>query len=139
MMAIWLKTLIRSRAQEFFEQLQRNVVGFDRPNRNTEVVRHMIAAQPPHRDTPILEEGMTLQRIDFSASEQQFVEAAKLSLVTVAAAFHVNPTMIGQNDGANYSNVREFRRMLFTTPGTRAAEPLGAVADLWSRVRCDQA
>lgn len=63
--------------------------------------------------TPILEDGMTLNRIDFSAQEQQFVEAAKLSLVTVAAAFHVNPTMIGQNDGANYSNVREFRKMLY--------------------------
>ena len=63
--------------------------------------------------TPILEDGMTLKRIDFSAQEQQFVEAAKLSLVTVAAAFHVNPTMIGQNDGANYSNVREFRKMLY--------------------------
>jgi len=63
--------------------------------------------------TPILEDGMTLQRIDFNAQEQQFVEAAKLSLVTVASAFHVNPTMIGQNDGANYSNVREFRRMLY--------------------------
>ena len=63
--------------------------------------------------TPILEDGMTLTRVDFSAQEQQFVEAAKLSLVTVAAAFHVNPTMIGQNDGANYSNVREFRKMLY--------------------------
>lgn len=63
--------------------------------------------------TPILEDGMTLQRIDFNAQEQQFVEAAKLSLTTVAAAFHVNPTMIGQNEGANYSNVREFRRMLY--------------------------
>mgnify|MGYP000439212571 CR=1 FL=1 len=63
--------------------------------------------------TPLLEDGMTLQRIDFNAQEQQFVEAAKLSLTTVAAAFHVNPTMIGQNDGANYSNVREFRRMLY--------------------------
>lgn len=63
--------------------------------------------------TPILEDGMTLNRIDFNAQEQQFVEAAKLSLVTVAAAFHVNPTMIGQNDSANYSNVREFRRMLY--------------------------
>ena len=63
--------------------------------------------------TPILEDGMTLKRIDFSAQEQQFVEAAKLSLVTVASAFHVNPTMIGQNDGANYSNVREFRKMLY--------------------------
>ena len=63
--------------------------------------------------TPILEDGMKLTRIDFNAQEQQFVEAAKLSLVTVAAAFHVNPTMIGQNDGANYSNVREFRKMLY--------------------------
>lgn len=63
--------------------------------------------------TPLLEDGMTLRRIDFNAQEQQFVEAAKLSLTTVAAAFHVNPTMIGQNDGANYSNVREFRKMLY--------------------------
>lgn len=63
--------------------------------------------------TPILEDGMSLERIDFNAKEQQFVEAAKLSLVTVASAFHINPTMIGQNDGANYSNVREFRRMLY--------------------------
>lgn len=63
--------------------------------------------------TPILEDGMTLQRIDFNAQEQQYVEAAKLSLVTVASAFHVNPTMIGQNEGATYSNVREFRKMLY--------------------------
>lgn len=63
--------------------------------------------------TPILEDGMKLQRVDFSAHDQQYVEAAKLSLVTVASAFHVNPTMIGHNDGANYSNVREFRKMLY--------------------------
>ncbi len=63
--------------------------------------------------TPILEDGMTLNRVDFSAKDQEFVEAAKLSMVTVASAFHVNPTMVGQNDGANYSNVREFRKMLY--------------------------
>lgn len=63
--------------------------------------------------TPILEGGMTLNKMDFSAADQQYVEAAKLSLTTVASAFHVNPTMIGQNDGANYSNVREFRKMLY--------------------------
>jgi HK97 family phage portal protein len=63
--------------------------------------------------TPILEDGMTINRIDFNAREQQFVEAAKLSLQTVASAFHVNPTMIGLLDNANYSNVREFRRMLY--------------------------
>ena len=63
--------------------------------------------------TPILEDGMTLRRVDFNAQEQQYVEAAKLSLQTVAAAFHVNPTMIGDNSGTSYSNVREFRKMLY--------------------------
>ena len=63
--------------------------------------------------TPILEDGMTLNRIDFTAQEQQFVEAAKLSFSTVASAFHVNPTMVGVLDNANFSNVREFRRMLY--------------------------
>src|SRR5690606_4842809 len=63
--------------------------------------------------TPLLEDGMTVQRIDFNAQEQQFVEAAKLSMVTVASAYHINPTMVGQNEGANYSNVREFRKMLY--------------------------
>lgn len=63
--------------------------------------------------TPVLEDGMKLNRIDFSAAEQQFVESAKLSFSTVASAFHVNPTMVGILDNANYSNVREFRRMLY--------------------------
>lgn len=63
--------------------------------------------------TPILEDGMQLKRVDFNAQEQQYVEAAKLSLATVSAAFHVNPTMVGQLDNANYSNVREFRKMLY--------------------------
>jgi len=63
--------------------------------------------------TPILEDGMTLRRIDFNAQEQQFVDVAKLALATVASAYHVNPTMIGLLDNANYSNVREFRRMLY--------------------------
>ena len=63
--------------------------------------------------TPILEDGMTLNRFDFSASDQQYVESVKLSFGTVASAFHVNPTMVGLLDNANYSNVREFRRGLY--------------------------
>lgn len=63
--------------------------------------------------TPILEDGMTLSKIDFSASEQQYVEGAKLSFATVCSAYHVNPTMVGLLDNANFSNVREFRRMLY--------------------------
>lgn len=68
---------------------------------------------PKAGGTPILEDGMKLTRIDFNAVEQQFVEGAKLAMSTVASAFHVNPTMIGQLDNANFSNVREFRRMLY--------------------------
>jgi HK97 family phage portal protein len=63
--------------------------------------------------TPILEDGMTLERTAFSAREDQFVDAATLSLTTVASVYQVNPTMVGVLDNANYSNVREFRRMLY--------------------------
>lgn len=68
---------------------------------------------PKAGGTPILEDGMTLQRVDFNAHESQFVEGSTLSLSTVASVFHVNPTMVGVLDDANYSNVREFRRMLY--------------------------
>ena len=63
--------------------------------------------------TPILEDGMSLSQVRFSAHEEQFVEAAKLSLSMVASAYHINPTMVGVLENANYSNVREFRRMLY--------------------------
>lgn len=68
---------------------------------------------PKAGGTPILEDGMKLTRIGFSAHEDQFVEAAKLNLQTVASVYHVNPVMVGLLDNANYSNVREFRRMLY--------------------------
>jgi phage portal protein BeeE len=61
----------------------------------------------------MLEDGMTLSRVDFSAHDMQFIEGSRLALNTVASVYHVNPTMIGLLDNANYSNVREFRRMLY--------------------------
>lgn len=63
--------------------------------------------------TPLLQDGMELKRVGFSAKEDEFVDASKLALTTVAAVYHINPTMIGQLESANYSNVREFRRMLY--------------------------
>jgi len=63
--------------------------------------------------TPLLEDGMTLGRVDFSAHDMQFIEGSRLALNTVASVYHINPTMIGLLDNANYSNVREFRRMLY--------------------------
>ncbi|WP_336791639.1 phage portal protein [Gordonia malaquae] len=62
---------------------------------------------------PLLEDGMELKRLGFSAKEEDYVEGTKLALTTVAAVYHVNPTMLGLLDNANYSNVREFRSMLY--------------------------
>lgn len=61
----------------------------------------------------LLEDGMDYKRISLGAKEEQFVESAKLSLETVCQVYHINPTMIGMLDNANYSNVREFRRGLY--------------------------
>lgn len=63
--------------------------------------------------TPILEDGMTYERVGFSAHEDEYIEGAKLSFATVASVYHVNPTMVGLLDNANFSNVREFRKMLY--------------------------
>ena len=62
---------------------------------------------------PLLEDGMKLERVGFSAKDDQYIEANKLSLATVASVYYINPTMVGLLDNANYSNVREFRRMLY--------------------------
>ena len=59
---------------------------------------------------PLLEDGMDVKRVGFSSADEQWAESQKLSLATVAQVYHVNPTMIGLLDNANYSNVREFRR-----------------------------
>jgi len=72
--------------------------------------------------TPILEDGMTLNRLGFSAREDEWAEVAKLALATVAAVYHVNPVMVGILDNANFSNTKEFRKMLYSeTPGPTLA------------------
>lgn len=63
--------------------------------------------------TPLFEDGIKMERIGFSAKDEQYIESTKLALQTVAAVYHINPTMVGLLDNANYSNVREFRRMLY--------------------------
>lgn len=63
--------------------------------------------------TPLLEDGMKLESNRFSAKDEQFIEASKLSLETCAQVYFINPTMVGILDNANYSNVREFRKALY--------------------------
>lgn len=62
---------------------------------------------------PLLEDGMELRSNRFPARQEQFVESAKLSLETCSQVYYLNPAMVGILDNANYSNVREFRQMLY--------------------------
>ena len=48
----------------------------------------------------------------FSAIDMQDLEARRLSAIEVAAAFHIAPELVGAQQG-NYSNVREYRQMLY--------------------------
>ncbi|MDK8637525.1 phage portal protein [Corynebacterium imitans] len=62
---------------------------------------------------PVLEDGMEFKPFHLSAQDEQVAEMTKLSLSTVAQVYHINPTMVGLLDNANYSNVREFRQSLY--------------------------
>jgi HK97 family phage portal protein len=63
--------------------------------------------------TAMLEDGMQYAPVGFSAKDNEFVAAAKLALNVVCSVYHISPVMVGQLDAANYSNVREFRKMLY--------------------------
>lgn len=64
--------------------------------------------------TPLLEDGMEIRRIGFSAKEEEWAEATKLSLQTVASVYHIAPSMVGGEGGASHASMREFRSMLYT-------------------------
>ena len=63
---------------------------------------------------PLLEDGIEFKRTAFSAKEEQWAEATKLSLETVCQVYHVPPVMVGITDDANYSNVTAYSRQLYT-------------------------
>ena len=65
-------------------------------------------------EAPLLEDGMELRRVGFSAREDEWAEAAKLSLRTVCGVYHVPPAMVGAEGAASYASAREFRSMLYT-------------------------
>ena len=64
--------------------------------------------------TPILEDGMTIDRLGFNAREEEWAEVSTLALSTVASMFHVQPVMVGVLNQANFASTREFRKMLYT-------------------------
>lgn len=63
--------------------------------------------------TPILEDGMQLKLIGFSAKDSEYISARKLSREEVAAAYHVPLPMVGILEHATFSNIREQHKQLY--------------------------
>lgn len=62
---------------------------------------------------PLLEDGMKLhEHRAFTPHDAMDLEGRTLSAIETAAAFHIAPELVGARQG-NYSNVREYRQMLY--------------------------
>lgn len=62
---------------------------------------------------PLLEDGMDIRSSSgFTPQDAMDIEGRRLTSEEVAAAFHVAPELVGARQG-NYSNVREYRQMLY--------------------------
>lgn len=62
---------------------------------------------------PLLEDGMQLHEFNaYSPQDTQDLEGRRLSAIEVAAAYHIAPELVGAQQG-NYSNVKEYRQMLY--------------------------
>lgn len=68
---------------------------------------------PQSGGIPLLEDGMEIKSTDvFVPKDTNDLEGRRLSAIEVATAFHIAPELVGAQQG-NYSNVREFRQMLY--------------------------
>jgi len=63
--------------------------------------------------TPILEDGMSWHEGGITPKDAQYIEARQLSREEVAAAYHVDPSMLGMSKSANQSSLGELRKMLY--------------------------
>lgn len=62
---------------------------------------------------PLLEDGMEIKTYQFSAKEAQYAEAKQLSREDVAAAYHVNPSLIWHTSTQTYASARDNARALY--------------------------
>ncbi|MFE9935857.1 phage portal protein [Streptomyces hirsutus] len=63
--------------------------------------------------TPILEDGMTYDKVGFNPEQAQYIEARKLTREEVSAAYFIPPPLIGILDHATYSNIKEQHAHLY--------------------------
>lgn len=69
--------------------------------------------EPNSARTALLEEGMDVKQISFSAKDAQYAEVRKFNLQEVAGFFHILPQSIGILDNANYSNMESAHKQLY--------------------------
>ena len=64
--------------------------------------------------TPILDDGMTLEKVDYSAKDQEYVAGTVLSFNTVCGVYHFHPGMVGGvAESLPFSAAKEYRKMLY--------------------------
>ena len=62
---------------------------------------------------PLLEDGMELKPYQFNAEQAQFAETKQLSREDVAAAYHVNPSLIWHTSTQTYASAKDNARSLY--------------------------
>lgn len=63
--------------------------------------------------TPVLEDGMEYRPVSFDAKERDWASGVKLSREDVAAAYHVNPSIIWPAEGQTYASAKDNARALY--------------------------
>ena len=63
--------------------------------------------------TPVLEDGMEYRPVTFNAHEGEWASGVKLSREDVAAAYHVNPSLIWPGSGQTYASAKDNARALY--------------------------
>lgn len=62
---------------------------------------------------PLLEDGMEIKTYQFNAKEAQYAETKQLSREDVAAAYHVNPSLIWHTTTQTYASAKDNARALY--------------------------
>ena len=62
---------------------------------------------------PLLEDGMEIKPYQFNAQQAQFAETKQLSREDVAAAYHVNPSLIWHTTTQTYASAKDNARALY--------------------------
>lgn len=62
---------------------------------------------------PLLEDGMEIKTFQFNAKEAQYAETKQLSREDVAAAYHVNPSLIWHTTTQTYASAKDNARALY--------------------------